>query len=109
MTLDQACVPDCSGKECGDNGCEGECLPGCSGEEVCNNGVCESSNETGSPADIDGNGEVNMDDYYWFVQDYIEYKNTETLNDRSDLNSDGKMSMADYAIFVEEYLKAKGL
>lgn len=36
------CLPDCSGKFCGDDGCGGVCSPGCSGSDVCNNGVCTS-------------------------------------------------------------------
>jgi hypothetical protein len=38
----EECVPDCTGKECGDDGCEGICPPDCSEEEeVCNStGQC---------------------------------------------------------------------
>jgi hypothetical protein len=34
------CVPDCSGKECGDDGCGGSCGT-CDPNEICNAGVCE--------------------------------------------------------------------
>jgi hypothetical protein len=35
-----ACTPNCSGKNCGDDGCGGSCGT-CSGGQVCNSGVCE--------------------------------------------------------------------
>ena len=35
-----ACVPQCEGKVCGDDGCGGECPPGCSGDQVCGAGQC---------------------------------------------------------------------
>ncbi|MBM4394959.1 MAG: S8 family serine peptidase [Deltaproteobacteria bacterium] len=38
------CVPNCAGKECGDDGCGGKCAPGCIGGETCNAaGVCEGT------------------------------------------------------------------
>ncbi len=41
VSVEEGCIPDCSGKECGDDGCGGSCLPGCSGEDVCNStGQC---------------------------------------------------------------------
>ena len=30
-----ACTPDCSGRECGDDGCGGQCTPGCGADESC--------------------------------------------------------------------------
>ena len=36
-----SCVPDCAGKECGDDGCEGTCPPGCGTGQDCVEGVCE--------------------------------------------------------------------
>jgi hypothetical protein len=30
------CTPDCSGKQCGDDGCGGTCAPGCLADEECN-------------------------------------------------------------------------
>ena len=39
---DCECTPDCSGRECGDDGCGGTCSPGCAANEVCNDdGQCE--------------------------------------------------------------------
>lgn len=31
----EACVPNCAGRECGDDGCGGTCAPGCSAAEMC--------------------------------------------------------------------------
>ncbi|MGD9275985.1 MAG: hypothetical protein PVJ67_02335 [Candidatus Pacearchaeota archaeon] len=49
----QRCVANCTGKECGDDGCGGTCPPGCAAEEVCNlNGRCVSGEiYWGSPND----------------------------------------------------------
>jgi hypothetical protein len=33
------CVPNCDGKECGNDGCGGVCGE-CSGQDACNNGIC---------------------------------------------------------------------
>ena len=39
--VDENCVPDCSGKECGDDGCGGSCGT-CGGSSTCNpQGLCE--------------------------------------------------------------------
>jgi len=37
------CTPDCSSKECGDDGCGGLCVPGCDSDETCNEdtGQCD--------------------------------------------------------------------
>ena len=38
------CTPDCTGRECGDDGCGGTCAPGCTGDESCSAaGQCASS------------------------------------------------------------------
>ncbi|NOZ01299.1 MAG: hypothetical protein GXP54_05350, partial [Deltaproteobacteria bacterium] len=34
------CTPECTDKECGDDGCAGECAPGCSGDDTCYLGKC---------------------------------------------------------------------
>jgi len=34
-----ACVPNCAGKQCGDNGCEGSCGT-CNTDQTCSNGIC---------------------------------------------------------------------
>ena len=35
------CVPHCTGKECGDDGCGGQCEPGCAPDQTCSaSGVC---------------------------------------------------------------------
>ena len=40
------CVPDCTGKECGSDGCDGTCPPGCGDNETCNSsGFCECRDE----------------------------------------------------------------
>ena len=36
----KACIPACSGKQCGDDGCGGDCAPGCTGGKVCASGTC---------------------------------------------------------------------
>ena len=36
-----ACQPDCSGRECGADGCGGECPPGCDAGESCEAGQCQ--------------------------------------------------------------------
>jgi hypothetical protein len=38
---DCTCTPDCLGKECGDDGCQGSCPPGCMAGEHCSQGICE--------------------------------------------------------------------
>ncbi len=40
--ISDICVPDCTNKECGSDGCTGTCPPGCSAGETCNNGICVS-------------------------------------------------------------------
>jgi hypothetical protein len=40
ITAPAGCTPDCSGKNCGDDGCGGSCGT-CSGGQVCNSGTCE--------------------------------------------------------------------
>ncbi|MFH1532592.1 MAG: Ig-like domain-containing protein [Pseudomonadota bacterium] len=37
-----ACIPDCSGKDCGSDGCGGTCGT-CAGGAECSNGICQSS------------------------------------------------------------------
>lgn len=39
-TDDGVCVPDCDGKECGDNGCNGTC-GNCGAGEACEDGICQ--------------------------------------------------------------------
>lgn len=34
------CKPDCTGKQCGNDGCGGICSPGCTGNKVCSGGQC---------------------------------------------------------------------
>ena len=39
---EQQCMPDCAGRQCGDDGCEGSCAPGCAAGEACTPaGQCE--------------------------------------------------------------------
>jgi hypothetical protein len=40
------CTPDCTGKNCGDDGCGGSCGT-CSGGQVCNSGTCEDPPASG--------------------------------------------------------------
>jgi len=32
---EEPCIPNCAGKECGDDGCFGTCPPGCTGTDIC--------------------------------------------------------------------------
>ncbi|MFH1607847.1 MAG: hypothetical protein ABIA78_01815 [archaeon] len=36
----QSCTADCTGKECGSDGCAGTCPPGCGSGEYCSSGTC---------------------------------------------------------------------
>ena len=36
-----ACIPDCAGRECGDDGCGDTCAPGCASTSSCIAGTCE--------------------------------------------------------------------
>ena len=40
----EGCIPNCIGKECGDNGCGGSC-GSCEGTDVCSNNLCVSEEE----------------------------------------------------------------
>jgi hypothetical protein len=48
------CVPQCSGVECGSDGCGGQCAPGCGGDEMCDNGMCIPTDPTTTSGDGDG-------------------------------------------------------
>lgn len=101
------CTPDCSGKECGDDGCGGSC-GSCDSGEICSSaGKCETSTPTDGDADLNDDGKVNMIDYALFVSDYLDYRSSKELNDRSDLDGDDKINLSDYALFVEGYLEAR--
>lgn len=52
------CVPSCSGKECGPNGCGGTCPPGCGAGETCNvsTGQCEGCTPTCSGRECGSDG-----------------------------------------------------
>jgi hypothetical protein len=99
------CVPDCEGKECGDNGC-GDSCGSCGDDEICNEGLCvvnESNHH--SAADINEDGEVTLEDYGLFVEDYLKYKEEGSLMQRSDLDNNGEVNLADYGLFLEYYLE----
>jgi hypothetical protein len=54
--LSCVCVPDCSGRECGGDGCGGGCGPGCNEEEFCQDdiGQCVPNDPTDTdPTDTD--------------------------------------------------------
>ena len=46
---DDRCIPNCSGLECGPNGCGGLCGPGCTPNELCRDGLCLSFQLDSSP------------------------------------------------------------
>jgi len=54
------CEPDCTGKECGSDGCGGECGPGCDEGERCIGGQCAVAGE----CDHDGFTSVMQEAYY---------------------------------------------
>ncbi len=87
--------PDGSRSDIGAYGGPGACL------------LDESIDGCRSQADLDGDGEVNMQDYSVFVRDYLKHKREGVLNERSDLNSDETINMQDYALFVREYLHVR--
>jgi hypothetical protein len=48
--IDPNCITNCTGKECGDNGCGGQCEPGCSGATPqCMQGDCEADSGGAEP------------------------------------------------------------
>lgn len=49
---DTACIPRCSGKMCGDDGCGGNC-GSCAENSNCNGGICEATCQTGCTTVID--------------------------------------------------------
>lgn len=49
------CEPDCAGKVCGSDGCDGECGPGCGGAEVCADGQCLADGCPDGTFECDGN------------------------------------------------------
>lgn len=57
---DDVCVPDCVGKECGDNGCGGSCGT-CTGVKQCIAGQCSCEVEALNGEDDDCDGHVDED------------------------------------------------
>lgn len=116
----------CSGLEsisCEKPDSTGKCPGSCSGADVCTkcgDGKCgkgenkcncprDCDEDYFSPADLNKDRKVNMIDYSLFVNDYLKYRKSKELTERSDLSNDGKISMADYAVFVSEYLKYRSI
>jgi len=61
QVFEPACTPDCTGKECGDDGCGNLCPPGCEAGETCNQwGSCVGCTPdcTGKECGDDGCGSV---------------------------------------------------
>jgi hypothetical protein len=54
ITAPAGCTPDCSGKNCGDDGCGGSCGT-CSGDQTCQSGVCTDPPASGCTV-ISGGG-----------------------------------------------------
>jgi hypothetical protein len=49
--VDPSCVPACTGKTCGDNGCDGSCGSCADGEACSDGGICKALEEDPCPAD----------------------------------------------------------
>ena len=61
----EPCVPNCAGKECGDDGCGGTCLPGCLTGEFCNAlGQCEASLQCIGTSNYQITGRETCSNYY---------------------------------------------
>jgi len=62
------CVPKCSGKMCGDDGCGGKCPPGCKESEFCDGqGICRACSCEGKECGDDGcGGSCGTCDEGWF-------------------------------------------
>ncbi len=100
---DDTCIPDCNGKECGDNGCGGSCGT-CSEGEVCKRYKC-TEGETYSlyNADLNNDGKVNMFDLAIVLNNWKWKK--ESKDEESDINRDEEVNMLDVAIVVNYWTK----
>lgn len=73
------CIPDCLGKECGDDGCGGVCGP-CSGNTRCSANICIDSCEgQTNMSDIDGNNYrlVAIGTQCWFKDNLATTRNND--------------------------------
>ena len=60
---DIPCVPQCGGKECGDDGCGGIC-GACEGDKVCSEaGLCEVVDCSGSPYMLEGTFNTSVEEF----------------------------------------------
>jgi hypothetical protein len=75
---DFTCTPDCSGKECGSDGCGGQCSPGCTSDQVCNSkGKCEAkpvNDKCNSAKVVDKIPYQHESDTSWAGDDYYAAK-----------------------------------
>lgn len=59
------------------------------------------------PGDVDGNGQIDVSDVYWWTQAYLgsldseQQQSFENYNDLSDLDSDGEINLKDFAAFFQ--------
>jgi hypothetical protein len=106
------CVPDCTGKTCGDDGCGGSC-GACEGETECVEGNCTNTttcvpdctdkacgdNGCGGSCGTCGNNEICEES----VCEALDVEDSNII----DLNNDGEINNQDYLLFVEYYIVAR--
>jgi hypothetical protein len=86
------CVPDCSGRECGDNGCGEQCGPGCGEGEMCD-GEAGQCVPNGDPTDTDPTDTTDTDPTDTTDTDATDTDPTDaTTTDPTDATSDGGSS-----------------
>ncbi len=71
------CVPLCTGKECGDDGCGGSC-GSCGFGQECENGYCVGQGECG---DISYNGCCQSDAVFWCDNGYLWHMDCTAMDD----------------------------
>ncbi len=59
--------------------------------------------------DFDGNGIVDLPDFFLFADHFGARRGDETYEERYDLDGDGEISVSDFSIFVDHFGKSAGL
>jgi hypothetical protein len=63
----------------------------------------DSEDDEELSADLDEDGNMDVDDYYIFTSDLDSYKNGGAIKSRSDFDQDGDIDMDDYVLFSDMY------